>query len=81
MKKGHLYVLAGLLTAVGISLAAYKIVVLDFPLFPGVRTSLWSIEAHLTFDGNNAPIKIAMLIPRTSDRLSITNENFVARGT
>ena len=68
------------MAAVGLGLATYKIVVLDFPLFPGTRTALWSIEAHLTFDGNNAPIKIAMLIPRTSDRLSITNENFVARG-
>jgi hypothetical protein len=45
MKKGHLYLLAGLLTAVGLALGSYKIVVLDLPLFPGARTYLWSIEA------------------------------------
>jgi hypothetical protein len=45
MKKGHRYLLAGLLTAVGLALAAYKIAVLDFPLVPGARTALWSVEA------------------------------------
>jgi len=80
MNKRHLYLLSGFLTAVGLALFSYKILVLDFPLIPETRTYVWDIEAHLTFEAGDTPIKVAMNIPRNSKRFAIVNENFVSRG-
>ena len=49
MKKRSVYLLAGFLTFSGPTLATYKIAVLDFPLIPGARTSLWTVEAQFDF--------------------------------
>ncbi|MGD8520881.1 MAG: UUP1 family membrane protein [Desulfobacterales bacterium] len=80
MNKRHLYLLAGFLTAVGLALFLYKILVLDFPLIPETHTYVWDIEAHLTFEAGDKPIKVAMHIPRNSKRFAIVNENFISRG-
>jgi len=39
-EKKSVYLLAGFLAVAGLALAADKIVVLDFPIFPGARTFL-----------------------------------------
>ncbi|MGD2268787.1 MAG: UUP1 family membrane protein [Desulfobacterales bacterium] len=80
MNKRHLYFLSGFLTAVGLALFLYKILVLDFPLIPETLTYVWDIEAHLTFEAGDTPVKVAMRIPRTSKRFTIVNENFISRG-
>jgi hypothetical protein len=80
MNKRHLYLLSGFLTAVGLALFLYKILVLDFPLIPGARSYVWHIEAHLTFEAGDTPIKVALHIPRNSKNFAIVNENFVSRG-
>lgn len=80
MNKGHLYLLSGCLSAVGLVLFVYKILVFDLPLMPETQTYIWNIEAHLTFEASNTPIKVSMHIPRNSKRFAIVNENFVSRG-
>jgi hypothetical protein len=80
MNKRHLYLLSGCLSAVGLALFVYKILVFDLPLFPETHTYIWNIEAHLTFEAGNKPIKVSMHIPRNSKRFTIVNENFVSRG-
>jgi hypothetical protein len=80
MNKRHLYFLSGFLATVGLALFLYKILVLDFPLIPETRTYVWDIEAHLTFEAGDTPIKVAMHIPRNSKRFAIVNENFISRG-
>ncbi|MBT8365248.1 MAG: UUP1 family membrane protein, partial [Deltaproteobacteria bacterium] len=80
MNKGHLYLLAGSLTAIGFILFFYKLFVMDFPLVPEVKTYIWNIQAHLTFEAQNKPVKVSVLIPRNSRRFTIINENFVSRG-
>jgi hypothetical protein len=80
MNKRHLYLLAGSLTAIGLSLFFYKLFVMDFPLVPEVKTYIWNIEAHLTFEAGNKPVKVSMFIPRNSRRFTIMNENFVSKG-
>ena len=80
MNRRHLYLLSGFLTAVGLVLFLYKILALDFPLIPETRTYVWDIEAHLTFEAGDTPVKIAMHIPRNSRRFAIVNENFISRG-
>jgi hypothetical protein len=80
MNKRHLYLLAGSLTAVGLILFLYKLFMLDFPLVPEVKTYIWNIEAHSTFETGDTPVKVSMFVPRNSRRFSIVNENFVSRG-
>ena len=69
MNKKHLYLLAGSLSAIGLILFFYKLFVMDFPLVPEVKTYIWNIEAHLTFEAGNKPVKVSMFIPRNSRRL------------
>jgi hypothetical protein len=80
MNKRHLYLLAGSLTTIGLILFFYKLFVLDFPLVPEEKTYIWNIEAHLTFEAGNKPIKVSMFIPRNSRQVTIINENFVSKG-
>jgi hypothetical protein len=80
MNRRHLYLLSGFLTAVGLALFLYTILALDFPLIPETRSYVWDIEAHLTFEAGDTPIKVAMHIPRNSKRFAIVNENFISRG-
>lgn len=72
--------LAGSLTAIGLFLFLYKLIMMDFPLVPEAKSYIWDIEAHLTFEAGNKPVKISMAIPRNSRRFSIVNENFVSKG-
>jgi hypothetical protein len=53
---------------------------MDFPLVPGKKAYVWTIQTHLTFEASNKPIKVSMFIPRTSHRFTIINENFVSQG-
>ncbi len=80
MSKRHLYLLAGALTTIGLIIFFYKLRVLEFPLVPGVKTHIWSIEAQITFEAENKPVKVSMFIPRNSHRFTIVDENFVSRG-
>ncbi|UCE51352.1 MAG: UUP1 family membrane protein [Desulfobacterales bacterium] len=80
MNKRHLYLLAGSLATIGLILFFYKLFVMDFPLVPEVKTYIWNIEAHLTFEAGNKPAKVSMFIPRNSSRFTIVNENFVSKG-
>ena len=80
MSKKHLYLFAGSLTAIGLILFFYKLLVMDFPLIPEVKTYIWNIQTQLTFEANNKPVKVSMFIPRISHRFTIVNENFVSKG-
>ncbi len=80
MNKKHLYLLAGTLTAIGLLLFIYKLLVLDFPLVPEAKTHVWNIEAHLTYEAGQKPVKVVMAIPRNSRRFAILNENFISQG-
>jgi hypothetical protein len=81
MNRRHLFILAGLLAAIGIGLVAYKSEVLGFPLVPGDRTSLWSLEARVTFHRDTpGAAKATLTIPGRLRGFNRLNENFVSRG-
>ena len=80
MNKRHLYLLAGSLASIGLILFFYRLFVMDFPLVPEVKTYIWDIQTHLTFEAGNKPVKVSMFIPRNSRRFTIVNENFVSKG-
>ena len=80
MSKAHLYLLALLLTAVGLSLFLYKTLVLHFPLAPRAEVDIWNVEAKITFQALNEPVKVSLFIPRSTRHHAIMNDAFISRG-
>jgi len=60
MKRVHLYVLAGLLAAIGLGGFFHKLFVLDFPLKPEERTDVWRVEVQLKFEAAGGPAKASL---------------------
>ena len=80
MTNRHLYLLAALLALVGLGLAAYKAVWLEFPLFPRGESPVWSLEAKVTFVAQGGPVKATLMLPSTGARMAILDESFVSGG-
>ncbi len=80
MGNRHVYVVASLLTTLGFGLALYKVLALGFPISPGEKADLWDVEVGVHFIARNKPVKVALFIPRSSERLAVVDENFISRG-
>jgi len=80
MNNRHIYVLAALLTALGLGLFAYKAKVLGFPLKPQQETQIWNIEAAVAFEPGPAAVKATLRIPSLTPGYSLLDENFISRG-
>jgi Inactive transglutaminase fused to 7 transmembrane helices len=80
LSRLHLYVLCLVLTASGLGLFLYKVLVLRFPLFPGMEESIWHVEARVTFTARGKSTKVRMFLPQSSPHFSVVNESFISRG-
>jgi hypothetical protein len=80
MNKSHLYWLTGILTAIGISIFLYKILILNFPVTPDRLASAWRIEARIDFTARGAPVLGEFLVPRSTSARPVFNESMVAGG-
>lgn len=65
MKTGpsSVYVLAVLLLILGASLSIYRHVQFEVPWLPGEQRTIWSIEAKIEFDSQDAPVKASFATP------------------
>jgi len=80
MRRVHLYVLAGVLAAVGFGFFFYKLFVFGFPLTPEERTDVWRVEVQIHFDAEDGPAKAAMFVPRRTGGLIVVDQSFVSPG-
>jgi 7 transmembrane helices usually fused to an inactive transglutaminase/Inactive transglutaminase fused to 7 transmembrane helices len=80
MSNRHIYVLAAVLTLLGLGLFAYKSRVLGFPLAPQEQTQVWNIEAAVRFEPGPAAVKATLRIPTLTPGYAILDEHFVSRG-
>lgn len=80
MNKLHLYVLAGVLTVVGLGLFFYKVVYLGFPLSPKTTANVWNVEVRVKFTARGKPVKLSMLIPSGTRSFAVADEQFVSAG-
>ncbi|OGA45229.1 MAG: hypothetical protein A3F74_26685 [Betaproteobacteria bacterium RIFCSPLOWO2_12_FULL_62_58] len=80
MKRVHLYVLAGLLAAIGLGGFFHKLFVLDFPLKPEERTDVWRVEVQLKFEAAGGPAKASLFVPGRTGDLVIVDQSFVSPG-
>lgn len=80
MSNRHLYLLALGLTLLGLAVFLYKFRVLDLPLTPGQERDVWTVEARLTFTGKNEPVRLSLLLPKTTSRYTVLNDAFISQG-
>ena len=62
----------------GLGLFLYKALALGFPVLPGEKSDLWDVEARVKFSARGRAVKV--FIPRSTRRLAVVDENFIARG-
>lgn len=80
MKQRYVYVLAAILTVIGLSIFAYKWQVLGFPIVEDEETQVWTIESAIKFDSGPGSIKVKLNIPTLTPGFRTHNENSVSRG-
>ena len=80
MKQRYVFVLAALLTAVGLSMFLYKWQVLGFPLVEDLETPVWTIESSISFESGPGSIKVQLHVPTLTPGFRMLNENSVSRG-
>ena len=80
MTQRYVYVLAALLTVIGLSAFTYKWQVLGFPLGANQEKPVWTIEAAVHFDSGPGTIKAQLHVPTLTPGFRMLNENSVSRG-
>ena len=80
MNKLHLYILATLLTVIGLGVFLYKAVALGFPITPKTGAQIWNVESHVSFEAEGKPVKVSMFIPSPSQQLAVVDEHFISSG-
>ena len=54
----QLYLIMGVLVALGLGLTAYKHLSLGFPMLPGAKEEIWVVQARIRFDATGEPAKV-----------------------
>jgi hypothetical protein len=80
MKQRYVYVLAALLTVIGMSVFFYKWQVLGFPVTEDQETPVWTIESAVSFNSGPGSIKVQLHVPTLTPGFRMLNENSVSRG-
>ncbi len=79
MKQRYAYVLAALLTVIGLSVFFYKWQILGFPVTEGQETPVWTIESAISFNSGPGSIKVQLHVPTLTPGFRMLNENSVSR--
>ena len=74
------HILSMLLIVVSLTVVAYKVFVLGFPLTPDKNSTVWNIETEIVFNADDSASSVELHIPQSDYLFDISNEHFVARG-
>ena len=80
MNKKHLYVLCLLLAVIGVGMTIYRAWILEFPITPRETTETWRIEARISFEAQNKPVKVSLMVPQSVPTLTLFDQNFASPG-
>lgn len=80
MNQRYVYLLAALLTAIGLSVFFYKWQVLGFPVTEDREAPVWTIESAVRFESGPGSIKVQLNVPSLTPGFRTLNENSVSRG-
>jgi len=70
--KLQISLVAGILIALGLGLTLYKKIELGFPLLPGQRQAVWTLESKISFKPVGGPVEISLALPEPRGRLGCT---------
>ena len=76
----QVYLIALLLSAIGIGLAAYKVLFLGFPPLPGESRTVWTLEAQISFKPTGGPVEVSLALPETRGGWVVLDEYFASSG-
>jgi len=80
MRRAHLFLLSGLLAAIGCGFFLYKLFALGFPLQPEQRTDVWRVEVRLQFEAAGGPVKASLFLPHGTHDVVVVDQSFVSPG-
>lgn len=78
MRNLHVYILAAVLTAIGLGLFAYKVLVAGLPLRAHEVSNAWEVESEVRVTANGGPLKVSLFVPEASRDLTVLNERVAA---
>jgi len=76
----HINLSAGLLIALGVGLALYKVISLDLPLLPGESREVWTIESKVSFRPTREPLDVGLALPAGLGGWVVLEEHFASAG-
>lgn len=80
MQQKYVFLLAGLLALIGLSVFVFKWQVLGFPASQDQEAAVWTIESEINFNSGPGSIKVNLHIPTLTPGFRTLNENPVSRG-
>ncbi len=78
--KIRLYLIALLLTIVGLGMTLYKHFELGFPLLPGAKSTVWTVEGQISFNTDGGPSSASLALPAENNGFQILHEDYAASG-
>lgn len=78
--KQQLRLLVGILLIVGFGIAGYKHYVLGFPLTPGERENVWTVQAQLSFRADGEPVRVRMNLPDMTPSIYVVSQGLAPKG-
>jgi hypothetical protein len=80
MGKRYLLIITALLTAVALATFVYKWRVLGLPVTEDQQTTVWTVEAAISFIGGPGSIKTTLQLPTLTPGYTLMTENSVSKG-
>jgi hypothetical protein len=71
---------AGTLILLGMGLTLYKVIVLDFPLFPGEYREVWTIDSKVSFKPEEGESDVRLSLPADRAGWRVIEEHFASSG-
>jgi len=78
--KLQISLVAGILIVLGLGLTLYKKVELGFPLLPGQRQSVWTLESKISLKPVAGPIEISLALPENLAGWVVLDDHFASSG-
>lgn len=78
--KLQISLVAGILIVLGLGLTLYKKVELGFPLTPGQRQAVWTLDSKISFKPVGGPIEISLALPESQAGWVVLDEHFASSG-
>lgn len=73
-------IIAGVLIVFGVAVAAYKVVGLDLPLWPGESREVWTVETKVSFKPADGPVEVDLALPSGLGGWVTLEEHFASSG-